>query len=447
MLYRETLNLQIMTRILTLLLLLFYFKCAIASNEIYISKGQNQLLPIAINNFEGNSVYSQKLLENVLELIRADLKHSGFFKIISPSSFIENASGIDHKPHFASWRQINANLLLNGQIIRNGSSTFTLKIILWDIVAEKSIIAEVFSGSVESWRKLAHKISDKIYELVTGDKGYFDTKIFYISEINNGIKINKKLAVMDYDGANHQFLSDGKFLVLTPRLSPSAKVLLYVSYEKKSPKVYVKNLKTGRSVLLGNFSAMSFAPRFSPDGSKIVFSLAKNGTTDIWVMDLATSKIKQLTSGLAINTSPSYSHDSQKIYFNSDRSGSGQIYSISLSSQEIERMSFGEGVYSAPVCSPNGKYIAFTKNIRGQGFYIGVMRNDGSDERIITSGYLVEGASWAPNSKMIAFAKTSKPSKGVPPVTKLYTIDISGQNERLISTPNEASDPEWSFGH
>jgi TolB protein len=433
-----------MIKILQILLILFFIKEASASDEIYISKGQNQLLPIAINNFEGGSTYNQKLLENVLELIAADLKHSGFFKIIPSSSFIENASGVSHKPHFASWRQINANLLLNGEIIRHGSGVFTLKIILWDIVAEKDIIAQVFKGPVESWRKLAHQISDKIYELVTGDKGYFDTRIFYISEVSKGVKINKKLAVMDYDGANNQFLSDGKFLVLTPRLSPSGKVLLYVSYQAKSPKVYIKNLKTGRSILLGNFSAMSFAPRFSPDGSKIVFSLAKNGTTDIWVMDLATSNIKQLTSGLMINTSPSYSSDMQKIYFNSDRSGSGQIYSMNTDGSNIERISFGEGSYSAPICSPNGKYIAFTKNVRGEGFYIGVMRNDGSDERIITSGYLVEGATWALNSKIIAFAKTSKSGRGAPSITKLYTIDISGQNERIIPTPNEASDPEWS---
>jgi TolB protein len=436
-----------MTRTLILILTLFFFNHSIAANDIYISKGTNQLLPIAINNFANTSVYNQKLLDNVLDLIRADLTHSGFFKIIPPNSFIENATGVQHKPHFASWRQINANLLLNGEIIRQGSSTFTLKIILWDIVTEKSIVAEAVHGPVDSWRKLAHQISDKIYELVTGDKGYFDTRIFYISEISKGIKTTKKLAVMDYDGANHQFLSDGKFLVLTPRLSPNAKNLLYVSYQTKSPKVYVKNLKTGRSTLLGNFSAMSFAPRFSPDGSKIIFSLAKNGTTDIWVIDLSTTKIKQLTSGIAINTSPSYSGNGQKIYFNSDRSGSGQIYSMNSDGSNIERISFGEGSYSAPICSPNGRHIAFTKNIRGQGFYIGVMRNDGSDERIITNGYLVEGATWAPNSKIIAFARSSKPSRGIPPVTKLYTIDISGQNEHTIQTPNEASDPEWSWGH
>jgi TolB protein len=418
-----------------------------AIEDVYISKGTNQLMPIAINQFANQSAYDKKLLENVLNVIEADLIHCGFFKLIPPNAFIETNVGINHKPHFASWRQINANLLLNGEIIRSGSNDFTLKIILWDTVTEKSIVAEIFKSPVSSWRRLAHKVSDKIYEAITGDKGYFETKMFYISETTKGIKTTKRLAVIDYDGANNQFLSDGKFLVLTPRLSPNAKHLLYVSYEKKSPKVFIKDLQTGRSTLLGNFSAMSFAPRFSPDGSKIVFSLAKNGITDIFELDLSTRKIHQLTSGIAINTSPSYSNDGQKIYFNSDRSGSGQIYSMNADGSDLKRISFGEGNYSAPVCSPNGKHIVFSKLIRGQGFFIGVMKNDGSEERVITNGYLVEGATWGPNSRIIAFARTSRPLKGIPAVTKLFTIDISGYNEKQVVTPNEASDPEWSWHH
>jgi TolB protein len=440
-------NTKILFRTLLFAFLTIFSLYSKALDDIYISKGTVQLMPIAINDFATRSVYDKKVLENVINVVEADLVHCGFFKLIPTTAFIENNVGINHKPHFASWRQINANLLLNGEIIRHGASDFTIKVILWDVISEKNIFAQSFSAPVSAWRKVAHQMSDKMYEAITGDKGYFDTRIFYISETTKGLKTTKRLAFMDYDGANHQFLSNGKFLVLTPRLSPNAKQLLYVSYEKKAPKVFIEDLKTGRSTLLGNFTAMSFAPRFSPDGSKIIFSLAKNGVTDIYEIDLRTKKTRQLTSGIAINTSPSYSQDGQKIYFNSDRSGNGQIYSMDSDGSNLMRISFGEGSYSAPVCSPNGKHIVFTKNIRGQGFFIGTMRTDGSEERLITTGYLVEGATWGPNSRIIAFARTSTPSRGRPPVTKLYTIDISGHNEKPIPTPNEASDAEWSWHH
>jgi TolB protein len=433
----------------TVLFFLLHFVALTSSafEDVNISKGVQQLMPIAINNFESSSSYDQKLVDNLLQVIEGDLTHCGFFKIIAPAAFIETAAGVGHKPHFASWRQINANLLLNGQMIRKSSNEFVLKVILWDVVSQKSILAESFVAPTKSWRKLAHQVADKIYHTITGDVGYFDTRFFYISEITKGKNINKRLAVMDWDGENHQFLSDGKVLVLTPRLAPNNQHLLYVSYQQKSPKIFIRDLKTGRSTLLGNFAAMSFAPRFSPDGSKIVFSLAKKGVTDIFELDLTTKQTRQITSGFAINTSPSYSPDGSKIYFHSDRSGLGQIYAMDASGAGVVRISFGVGNYSAPVCSPNGKYLVFTKSIRGEGFFIGVMRTDGSDERTVASGYLVEGASWGGNNRMIVFAKTSSPYGGASPSTRIYTIDVSGRNERIVPTPHDASDPEWAWHH
>lgn len=417
-----------------------------AIQDIYISKGVNKLMPVAINRFV-SSAADQKLLDDVLNVIRSDLQHCGFFKIVPQDAFIDQIIGVENRPHFASWRQINTNLLLNGQIQRNGSSELVIKIILWDTVNEKSIFAQNFTSSTQLWRKLAHTISDKIYESVTGDPGYFGTRIFYISEIATGIRVSKRLAVIDYDGQNNQFLTNGKHLVLTPSISPNAQYLLYVSYERRVPKIFIRDLKTSRSSLLGNVNAMSFSPKFSPDGSKVIFSMAKNGVTDIFIMDLQTNTINKITSGISINTSPTYSPDSQTIYFNSDRSGSGQIYSMNADGSNIKRISFGEGNYSAPSCSPNGKYIVFTKKVRNQEFTLGVMKIDGSDERIITSGYLVEGATWSPNSRIISFARTTAPYRNTKSSTKLYTIDISGYNERLVPTLYDASDPEWSWHH
>ena len=423
----------------------FFSLSSKALDEIYISKGSNQKMPIAINRFASETMYDRKVLEDVMGVIEGDLLHCGFFNLLPNSAFIETTIGVAHKPHFASWRQINANLLLNGHIVRNGSNGIILKVILWDTASEKTVLAQSFSAPVKKWRKLAHQVADKIYESITGDKGYFDTRMFYVSETSRGSRTSKRLAMMDYDGANHKFLDNGKFLVLTPRISPNAKHLLYVSYEKKSPKIFIKDLSTGKSRVLGNFSTMSFAPRFSPDGSRIIFSLAKGGVTDIFELNLETVKVRRITSGFAIDTSPSYSPDGSKIYFNSDRSGSGQLYSMNSDGSNIQRISFGEGSYSAPICSPNGRYIAFSKNVRGQGFSIGVMKTDGSDERTITYGYMVEGSTWSPNSRIITFARTQAPSKGVRSSTRLYTIDISGYNERQVPTPYDASDPEWSW--
>lgn len=430
-------------------LILFVSLCTLTSkalDDIYISKGTKQLIPIAINNFaSGQPVYDKRVVENVLGVIADDLNHCGYFHTISPVAFIETSVGINHRPHFASWRQINANLLLNGEIVRHGSKTFTLKVRLWDTVSEKAVFSESFTAPVQLWRKLSHKIADKIYESLTGDRGYFDTRIFYVSEAYKGKKILKRLAVMDYDGSNHQFLTNDKTIVLTPRLSPNGKHLLYVSYEKKTPKIFVMDLSTGRSTVLGNFAAMSFAPKFSPDGSKIVFSMTKKGATDIFELNLRTKNIKQMTSGLAINTSPSYSPDGAKIYFNSDRGGAPQLYVMDSDGGNVQRISFGEGSYYAPACSPNGKHVVFMKSLKGQGFFIGVMRSDGSQESLIASGYLVESPTWAPNSRVIAFAKTAYAQKGELPTAKIYTVDVSGHNERLVPTPHNATDPEWSW--
>jgi TolB protein len=238
-------------KILFAALVTIYSLNARAFEGIYISKGSNQMMPIAINNFVSESFYDKSVLENVLSVMENDLRHCGFFKLIPTGAFIETTTGVSHKPHFASWRQINANLLLNGHIVRNGSGSFVLKIILWDTVSEKSILAQSFNAPVKMWRKLAHQVADKIYESVTGDKGYFDTKIYYVSDIIKGTRVSKKLAMMDYDGFGNKFLSDGRFLVLTPRISPNAKHLLYVSYEKRAPKIFIRDLSTGKSRLLG----------------------------------------------------------------------------------------------------------------------------------------------------------------------------------------------------
>lgn len=429
--------------------LIFNFN-SYAIETISIERGNVDPIPIAINKFDADDSKNNAFANDIIGVISNDLKISGTFRPISSAAFIEDTVGISHKPLFSAWRQINATLLVNGEVTKLPSGKIKISFILWDTSIEKNLAGEMFEVQPHLWRRVAHKIADKIYEKITGDTGYFDTKVAYVAESGSYTHRIKRIAVMDYDGANHKYLTDGKNLVLTPRFSPSADKILYLSYVgKRQPHVYVRDLKTNHEQLVGNFPGMSFAPRFSPDGKKALMSMAKNGTTNIYEVDLTTKAIRQLTTGSrTINTSPSYSPDGDKIVFNSDRSGSRQLYIMNSDGSDVKRISFGGGVYAAPCWSPRGDYIAFTKILPGEGFTIGVLKTANLDnenaERIITSGYLVEGPCWAPNGRIIMFAKGSPHQGNAAGKTRIYSIDLTGYNEREISTPQDASDPEWS---
>ncbi|XVN43566.1 MAG: Tol-Pal system beta propeller repeat protein TolB [Candidatus Rickettsia vulgarisii] len=432
----------------TLVLILNFNSYAIET--ISIERGHVDPIPIAINKFSTDDGKNNAFANDIIGVISNDLKISGMFRPISSAAFIEDAIGISHKPLFSAWRQINATLLVNGEVVKLPSGKIKISFILWDTTLEKNLAGEMFEVQPHLWRRVAHKIADKIYEKMTGDAGYFDTKVAYVAESGSYLHRTKRIAMMDYDGANHRYLTDGKNLVLTPRFSPATDKILYLSYaNRQQPHVYIKDLKTNREQLVGNFPGMSFAPRFSPNGTKALMSMAKGGTTNIYEIDLNTKAVRQLTSGSGIiNTSPSYSPDGSKIVFNSDRSGSRQLYIMNSDGSNVQRISFGGGAYAAPCWSPRGDYIAFTKILPGKGFTIGVIKTTNLDnenaERIITSGYLVEGPCWAPNGRVIMFAKGWPHEGNSAGKTRIYSIDLTEYNEREILTPQDASDPEWS---
>ncbi len=432
------------------LIILLSTRYLYAIETINIERGTIDPVPIAINMFDSDTSNNNIIVNNILSVISNDLKISGLFHPISPTSFIEQKFGIRHQPLFAAWKQINANLLVNGEIKNINSKNIRISFILWDTMLMKDILGEVFETSPLLWRRVAHKISDKIYEKITGDEGYFDTKVAYVSETGPHLKRVKKIAIMDYDGANHKYLTNGKNIVLTPRFSPKADQLMYLSYFGKKPRVYMRDLRTNKEKLVGDFAGISFAPRFSLDGTKALISIAKLGSTHIFEVDLQTMKTRQLTTGIGINTSPSYSPDGSKIVFNSDRNGTRQLYTMDVDGKNVERITFGGGTYATPSWSPKGDHIAFTKITRQEGFTIGVMRprslyNDaGINERIIATGYLVEGPCWAPNGRIIMFAKGTKAKGNLSGRNRIYSIDISGYNERELKTQFDASDPEWS---
>lgn len=404
--------------------------------EFDITRGNVEPLPVAIMTFQGDNV-----AQDITSVISANLKNSGLFKITNPAAFIQKSLPVGSRPKFEDWRVINVQALANGAVTKLADGRIRVDYRLWDVFASD----EVFGGQrleieAKFWRRAAHIISDKIYEGLTGEKGYFDSRVVFVDESGPKNKRVKRLAIMDQDGANIRTLTRGSDLVLTPRFSPTRQEITYMSFEGGQPRVYLLQIETGQREVVGNFPGMTFSPRFSPDGQKIVMSLQQDGNANIYSMDLRSRNTTRLTSGAAIDTAPSYSPDSSQVVFESDRGGRQQLYVMSAGGGKPKRISFGNGRYSTPVWSPRGDLIAFTKQSGGQ-FLIGVMKPDGSGERILAEGFHNEGPTWAPNGRVLMFFRESPGAQGGP---KLYSIDLTGRNERRIQTPSFASDPAWS---
>ena len=414
--------------------------------EIDITEGNREPLPIAITEFFYNDTEKETLEDisiNIRNVISADLERSGLFKSINKEAFIQDNQSMHLRPRFEDWRLIKAQGLITGDLSLEGEK-LKVEFRLWDTLAEEEIEALVLITTQENWRRVSHMIADKVYERLTAEEGYFDTRIVYVSEEGPKNKRIKKLAIMDQDSFNHRFLTSGKELVLTPRFNPVRQEITYLSYFKNLPRVYLLDIQTGIQEVVGDFPGMTFAPRFSPDGNKIIMSLAREGNSDIYVMDLITRIVERLTDNPAIDTSPSHSPDGRKITFNSDRSGSQQIYVMDSNGRNQKRISKGTGNYATPVWSPRGDLIAFTKNFQGQ-YFIGVMRVDGTGERLLTENWYQEAPSWSSNGRVLIFYRESRADdQGKGHSSSLWSIDLTGFNERKVSTPNDASDPSWS---
>ncbi len=415
-----------------------------AELRIDITRGVVRPLPIAVANLYGRQPQAAQTGRNITNVISADLNRSGLFKTLDHKAFIQNVNQRNIRPRFADWRAINAQALVTGAVQIQQDGRLRVEFRLWDVLAEQQMIGLAYSTTPDNWRRISHIIADTIYKRITGEEGYFDTRIVYVAESGPLNRRIKRLAIMDQDGANHRFLTDGSALVLTPRFSPTSQEITYLSYYNDRPRVYLYNIDTGQQEVVGDFPGMTFAPRFSPDGNKIIMSLASEGNSDIYTMDLRTRTITRLTNHPAIDTSPSYSPDSRFIVFNSDRGGTQQLYVMNSDGTNVRRISFGQGRYATPVWSPRGDLIAFTKIHAGR-FYIGVMTPEGKGERLLADGFLVEGPTWAPNGRVLMFFRQTRGDRsGRGSTSRLYSIDLTGFNEREIISPIGASDPAWS---
>ncbi len=412
---------------------------AAAVVRLDITGGNFQPLPIAIAKFVAGGEGDDDTATGVSQIITANLQRSGLFAPIDPAAFTETIGSVDAVPQFANWRAINAQALVTGAVTRQSDGRLKAEFRLWDVLAGQQLAGQQSFTTPDNWRRIAHIISDAIYERLTGEGGYFDSRVVFVDETGPGTQRVKRLTIMDQDGANVRYLTRGDELVLTPRFSPSTQEITYMAYGQGDPRVYLYNIETGQREIVGNFPGMSFSPRFSPDGQRVIMSLQEGANANIFVMDLRSKATTRLTDTQAIDTAPCYSPDGSQICFESDRGGQPQIFVMPSTGGQAQRISFGDGSYSTPVWSPRGDYIGFTR-IAADKFAIGVIKPDGSGERVLTEGFHNEGPTFAPNGQVIMFFRDPGGDSG----PSLYTVDIAGRNEQRVPTPNYASDPAWS---
>jgi TolB protein len=407
---------------------------ASAQIEVDINQGTVQPLPIALPDFGG----AGQVGADIAKVVTADLERSGLFRPIDPAAFAERNMDIGVQPRFEAWKPTGAQALVNGFAETAADGRLKVDFRLWDIGAEQQLLGLQFMATPDNWRRVAHKISDAVYEKLTGEKGYFDTRVVFVAESGPKTARIKRLAIMDQDGANPQYLTDGSYMVMSPRFSSTSQEITYMALRPSGATVYLFNIESGRQETVGRFTGMVMAPRFSPDGGKVAFAVERGGNIDVYSMDLRTRETKRLTADPAIDTSPSFSPDGRQVVFNSDRGGSPQLYVMNADGTGVKRVSFGSGRYTTPVWSPKGDFIAFTKQT-GSTFHIGVMRPDGSDERLLTTSYLDEGPTWAPNGRVLMFERGDSSANA-----KLWMVDITGRILRQVPYPTSASDPAWS---
>jgi len=409
--------------------------------RIEITEGVIEPLPIAVVPFTAETPGAEQYAQDIAALVGQNLAGTGLFRQIPQTAFISQP-GFTEPVQYPDWKAINAQGLVTGAVSVDGSGRLIVKFRLFDVFSEAPLGEGLqFAGTPQTWRRMAHKVSDQVYSRITGEGGYFDSRVVYVQETGPKNARQKRIAIMDYDGQNAIFLTDAASIVLAPRFSPQGDRVLYTSYETGFPQIYELNVNTAtRRPLNVPTETMTFAPRYAPDGQTAVFSLAEGGNTDIYKLNLATGDRARLTSAPSIETAPSFSPDGRRIVFESDRSGTQQLYVMDANGGDPQRISFGPGRYGTPVWSPRGDMVAFTKQNEGR-FHIGVMRTDGSEERLLTASFLDEGPTWAPNGRVIMFTRETSGSQGAP---ALFSVDISGRNLRRVPLPGAASDPSWS---
>lgn len=418
---------------------------------------------ILIYGFDEANSYVSKDASKIVEQIRENLTSTALFDVISHQDYIKlfnikNKSSfnisrsnlsINTVPDFNKYASVGIDALLIADVGFNASeSKLELKVRLWDILDERQMFGKYYLTGQDRYKKMSNMISNKVFESITGEKsGHFDSQIAYIAESGNPRKRVKRIALMDFDGGNFRYLTDGEDLVLTPSFSKNPGELFFLRYFKNRPQIFYLDIEKKIISKLSKIKKTTFAPYAHPQNPNLLlFSIIDSrGASNIYEMNRYSDRITKLTRGRAINTTPSYSPDGKKIIFSSDRSGTEKIYVMNYDGSNTKKISNGRGSYSKPIWSPDGSLIAFTRVSKNR-FYIGVMTPDGKNERVITSAYLVEGARWSPNGRYLIYSKKTSPY-GKGSIPKIYIMDIVTGYERMLPTPDSegATDPDWGL--
>ena len=410
--------------------------------RIEITEGVIEPVPIAVAPFIAENGAAADFARQLTSVVSSDLTGTGLFRDVPQSAYISQVASFDAPVQYADWKAINVEALVTGAVTLTSDNRLVVKFRLYDVFTGAPLGDGLqFQGDTNAWRRVAHKVADQVYSRITGEGGYFDSRVVFVEETGPKNARAQRLAIMDYDGANVQYLTDASSIVLAPRFSPTGDRVLFTSYESGFPQIYELSVGSVTKRALGlDAQAMSFAPRYAPDGRTVVYSEARGGNTDIYRLDTRSGTRTRLTSAPSIETAPSFSPDGSQIVFESDRSGNQQLYTMSADGGEPKRISFGQGRYGTPVWSPRGDFIAFTKQNAGR-FHIGVMRTDGSAERLLTASFLDEGPTWAPNGRVLMFTRETAGAGGQ---SAIFSVDISGRNLKRVATATAASDPAWS---
>ncbi len=434
---------------LAVLLLLFVAVSlpAAAQITVKITEGVPDPVPVAIVPFAGADKEAARFGDDMANVISADLQRSGLFRALSEEAFLSRPEDADLRPNFNNWRVIGAHLLVVGETSMQPNGDLHALFRLWDVFTQQQLVGATYTTRAKNWRRIAHKIADAIYKQVTGEEGYFDSRIVFVSETGPADKRRKRLVLMDQDGARVRYLTDGANLVLTPRFSPTKQEIIYLSYDRPNqpPSVHILDIDSDQREALGRFPGMQYAPRFSPDGKSVLITMTQEeGNSDIFAMDLGTRSLARLTHTAGIDAAASYSPDGSRIVFESKRSGTQQLYVMNADGSDPRRISSGKGRFATPVWSPRGDLIAFTRILGGQ-FHIGTMRPDGTEVKLLDSAYHAEGPTWSPNGRVLAYFKQdSIQDRQVGFSPGLWQVNITGGDPRRIATETDASDPAWS---
>lgn len=408
--------------------------------RLELNQGVFEPLPFAVPMFEAETADAGPMAEQITRLVAQDMTGTGLFREIPTTAFVSDPGGFAAPVAFADWRTLNARAVIKGAVALSGGQVI-VKFRVFDVVTGQEIgQGQQLAGYSDGWRRIAHKVADQAYSRITGEGPYFDSRVVYVSETGPKDDRRKRLAIMDYDGANLSYLTDSGAIVLAPRFSPDGQRVLFTSYDSGFPRINLIDVASvGRQEITTQPGEMAFSPRFSRDGRSVIYSLANGGNTDIWRTDLTTGQHSRLTNAPSIETAPSFSPDGSQIVFESDRSGTQQLYIMPATGGEAKRISFGQGRYGTPVWSPRGDLIAFTKQNAGQ-FHIGVMRTDGSEERLLTASRLDEGPTWSPNGRVVMFTREGAGAGGT---AALMSVDITGRNLQRVPITGAGSDPTW----